>query len=355
MIKPRLFCLEVLHSTAQKAQYCSFRAVYSTVDCLTLTTLRHAAHILVMRSLAVLVIIGLVANIGSTGESVPQHVRYVVVGAGPGGLQIAHYLDSARRDYVLLEREAGPASFFERFPRFRQLISINKRFSGRAELDHAMRHDWNSLLSDPSHAVASGPVSSTDAALTVDAAMSAGWRLFRSYSDDYYPHADALVSYMRDWASGRAAAKASPANKIPSQRPTAPLRVRYNTSVSRVLAIPQHKGSARFPLKPRFRVVLTDGSELTCTFLILATGLQEPILLSSPSAAEAVSKGWIRLYQNASTNLSEYTGKRVLLLGRGNAAFEFANHLLEVTAAVHLVGSDSHRLRLAYETHYPVR
>lgn len=30
--------------------------------------------------------------------------RYIVVGAGPGGLQIAHYLDSAGRDYLVLEK-----------------------------------------------------------------------------------------------------------------------------------------------------------------------------------------------------------------------------------------------------------
>ena len=39
-----------------------------------------------------------------------QHVRYVIIGAGPGGLQIAHYLDSAGRDYVVLEKNSGPGS-----------------------------------------------------------------------------------------------------------------------------------------------------------------------------------------------------------------------------------------------------
>ena len=70
------------------------------------------------------------------------HVRYVVVGAGPGGLQIAHYLESSHRDYVVIEKRGIPGSFFESQPRFRQLISINKRYSGRTELDHIMRHDW---------------------------------------------------------------------------------------------------------------------------------------------------------------------------------------------------------------------
>ena len=70
---------------------------------------------------------------------------------------------------------------------------------------------------------------------------------------------------------------------------------------------------------------------------------------------EAVAKGWVRPYHNATTDLSAYEGKRVLILGRGNAAFEFANAVLEVAASVTLLGRAAGRLRLAYETHYPVR
>ena len=90
-----------------------------------------------------------------------------------------------------------------------------------------------------------------------------------------------------------------------------------------------------------------------------------------------MAQGWIRSYHNASTgelygarpvgwlhflidlsniaDLSEYEGKRVLFLGRGNAAFEFANAVLEVAASVTMLGRSTGRLRLAYETHYPVR
>lgn len=51
------------------------------------------------------------------------HYKYIVVGAGPGGLQTAHWLESAGRDYLVLEKEAHAASFFEKYPRWRQLIS----------------------------------------------------------------------------------------------------------------------------------------------------------------------------------------------------------------------------------------
>jgi hypothetical protein len=93
-----------------------------------------------------------------------QYHRYIVVGAGPGGLQIAHYLASAGRDYVVLEAGGSPGSFFRTFPRWRQLISINKRATGRQELDFNLRHDWNSLLSEASHA-APGSYSVLDGAV----------------------------------------------------------------------------------------------------------------------------------------------------------------------------------------------
>lgn len=39
-------------------------------------------------------------------------------------------------------------SFFERYPRHRVLISINKRSTGRRNREFNSRHDWNSLLND---------------------------------------------------------------------------------------------------------------------------------------------------------------------------------------------------------------
>ena len=53
--------------------------------------------------------------------------EYVIVGAGPAGLQSAYYLQQFACNYVVLE--AGPlaGNFFVRYPRHRQLISVNKR------------------------------------------------------------------------------------------------------------------------------------------------------------------------------------------------------------------------------------
>lgn len=40
--------------------------------------------------------------------------EYCVLGAGPAGLQMGHFLSKANRDYIILERNSGPGSFFKK-------------------------------------------------------------------------------------------------------------------------------------------------------------------------------------------------------------------------------------------------
>lgn len=68
-----------------------------------------------------------------SGDAAEQH-QYCVIGAGPAGLQLGFFLQQAGRDYVIIEREASAGSFYKTYPRHRQLISINKRYTGH-ELD----------------------------------------------------------------------------------------------------------------------------------------------------------------------------------------------------------------------------
>eukprot|EP00658_Telonema_sp_P-2_P025078 TRINITY_DN20095_c0_g1_i4.p1 TRINITY_DN20095_c0_g1~~TRINITY_DN20095_c0_g1_i4.p1 ORF type:complete len:688 (-),score=75.95 TRINITY_DN20095_c0_g1_i4:376-2439(-) len=64
--------------------------------------------------------------------------EYCVIGAGPGGLQLASLLHSRARSYVVFERSSASGSFFETYPRHRKLNSFNK--AGK------LRHDQHSLL-----------------------------------------------------------------------------------------------------------------------------------------------------------------------------------------------------------------
>ena len=73
---------------------------------------------------------------------------YLVIGAGPAGLQLGYFLAQAGRDYLILEAGPTPGTFFRTFPRHRRLISINKPHTGWDDSELNLRMDWNSLLTD---------------------------------------------------------------------------------------------------------------------------------------------------------------------------------------------------------------
>ena len=110
-----------------------------------------------------------------------ERLDYLVVGAGPAGLQLGQLLQAAGHGYRILESGHAPGTFFGTFPRHRKLISINKVYNGTDDPELNLRMDWNSLLSpDPD-------------------------LLFSRYSKRYFPHADDLVRYLADFAEiGRA-------------------------------------------------------------------------------------------------------------------------------------------------------
>ena len=98
---------------------------------------------------------------GSDSESCPAQEsgalsgaskrEYCIIGAGPGGLQMAAQLEGSLalgvvRSYTVFERAPAPASFFRRYPRHRTLLSPSKTQTGTANLEASLRHDRNSLL-----------------------------------------------------------------------------------------------------------------------------------------------------------------------------------------------------------------
>ena len=146
------------------------------------------------------------AGCGGSGTAAGAHHEYCVVGAGPAGLQLAAQLTG--RDYIVLERAAAPGSFLKKYPRHRRLISINKRYTGRASKEFNLRHDWNSLLRPDGS----------------DAHRPEQPRFGSSYSEEYFPHADSYVRYLADYAQG--------------------LNVRYGATVERVARSRAPRGGA---------------------------------------------------------------------------------------------------------------
>ncbi len=214
---------------------------------------------------------------------------YLIIGAGPAGLQLAALLQAdGRRDYLVLEGAGRPGAFFERFPRHRTLISINKPHTGTDDPELNLRLDWNSLLSD-------------DPDL-----------LFTRYTERYFPDADVMLRYLADYARG--------------------LRIEYDTRVTRI----SRNGDL-------FRVEAGDKT-FSAKRLIVATGVSRPYRPDIPGFELAEG------YDEMSVDPRDYVDQRVLIIGKGNSAFETADNLMETTSVIHVAGPSS--VHLAWRTHY---
>jgi len=55
-------------------------------------------------------------------------------------------------------------------------------------------------------------------------------------------------------------------------------------------------------------------------------------------------------YEDLSINLDDFEGQNVLILGRGNSAFETAQHIMGSTNVVHMMARN--RVKLSWATHY---
>lgn len=230
-------------------------------------------------------------------STIPMH-DYVILGAGPGGLQLAYYLERAGRDYVVLEAGEGPGTFFKSFPRHRKLISINKRHTGYDDPEINLRWDWNSLLAE-----------------------EAGEPRFTDYSDHYFPSADRLVDYLGDFADRHS------------------LRIECGVRVARVSRDERDgDGGTGFLLED------DAGRSWRAGRLIVAAGMSVPNVPDIPGIELAES------YAEAPRDPENYAGQRVLILGKGNSAFEMAGPLIETAATIHVASPES--IRMAWQTHH---
>lgn len=220
--------------------------------------------------------------------------EYLILGAGPAGLQMGHHLSRAGHSYLILEAGDSPGHFFKTFPRHRTLLSSNKVFTGSNDPEVNLRFDWNSLLSDGED----------------------GGILFKDYSHRYFPPAGDLVRYLADYARIHG------------------LAVRCNTRVLRV----------EKPHANLFRLTDAEGNVFTSRRLIVATGAGKPYVPGIPGIELAEN------YADVSIDPEDFANQRVLILGKGNSAFETADNLIPTTALLHM--ASPHPVQLAWKTHH---
>lgn len=214
-----------------------------------------------------------------------------IVGAGAAGLQAAFQLRQKGLSVALLERGDGVGTFFRNFPRQRNLISINKVHTGLSDAEAKLRYDWNSLLGDETTP------------------------LFTSYSKKYFPKADVLVSYMEDYAKALSDV------------------IHLNTDVAEIA-----RADAGYV------VTAQDGRRFEAHQIIVSTGVTEAWL------PEIDGLELIEQYTTYDPTPERFDDKRVLILGKGNAAFETAESLIEHAQAIHVMSPQ--QIKFAWNSHF---
>jgi thioredoxin reductase len=218
--------------------------------------------------------------------------EYLIVGAGPAGLQLGYFFQKNNMDYCILEKGDDAGEFFKAFPRHRKLISSNKVYTGFNDPELNMRWDWNSLISDSPE------------------------MLFKNYSKEYFPHADDLVRYLHDFAHYYN------------------LNIRYKTAAENITK--DQDGL--------FHIAAGDNVEYVCKYLVMASGL------SMPYKPDFKGIELCDNYFDCSVNPDDYINKRVLIVGKGNSAFETADNLVATTSMIHLISPSP--VKFAWDTHY---
>ncbi|MBU1619673.1 MAG: NAD(P)-binding domain-containing protein [Gammaproteobacteria bacterium] len=216
----------------------------------------------------------------------------IIIGAGPAGLQLSYFLKQANISHIVLERADCAGSFFTTYPPHKKLISINKVNTGFDDDDKNLRWDWNSLLSKGHNL------------------------LLKQFDQSYYPNSDNLVAYLNQFAQQ---------HQLP---------VLYQCAVSMV-----ERHQEQF-------LVTTAQQEQYCARLVVdATGTGKANVPDIEGIEHA------HAYAEMSNDVSAFKNKRVLILGKGNSAFETADSLLQSAANIHLISPND--FNFAWVTHYP--
>lgn len=206
----------------------------------------------------------------------PGSYPVIVVGSGPGGLQVSYSLGRLGVEHAVLSADDAPGGMFRRWPFFQRLLSWTKPYAPVERSDPAYeRYDWNSLLGNEPE----------NRAIMPD--------LMDGTS--YFPSRPAMEENLATFAE------------------RANVRVRYGCRWTRTRKEVSGTGES-------FVLETTDG-EYRTGVLVVAVGAAEPYLPATPGIELAAHYAETRPAES-------YADKRVFIIGKQNSGFELASGLL---------------------------
>ncbi len=205
----------------------------------------------------------------------PGEYPVIVIGSGPGGLQLSYGLRRHGVPHAVLSADPSAGGMFRRWPLFQRLLSWTKPYAPekRATREYE-RFDWNSLIADEPHLRALQ-------AETMD-------------GSSYFPSRQEMETNLVAFAD------------------RAGIDIRYDCRWERTR---REEG----PDGMTFVLGTSDG-EYRCRILVLAVGVAQPMTPNKPGIEHA------RHYADT-REASSYAGKRLFIIGKQNSGFELASGL----------------------------
>lgn len=228
----------------------------------------------------------------------PGDYPALVVGTGPGGLQLSYDLRRLGVDHALISRDPGPGGMFRRFPMFERLITASRSHSVvEPGSDPYFRFDWNSMVTgEPA-----------DQALVTE---------FMDGSN-YFPARTEMEQALTAFADRGG------------------VRARYECEWQ----------STRQDDDGRYVLTTSDG-EYRAPVVVFAVGMVEPWRPPTPGIEQVPH--YVDL---EGRGLESFAGKSVFVIGKRNSGFEIADALLPW--ARQLVVGSPHPVRPSITTGFP--
>ncbi|WP_082744160.1 MULTISPECIES: NAD(P)-binding domain-containing protein [unclassified Burkholderia] len=220
-----------------------------------------------------------------------EHHSNVIIGGGPAGINMALEFGKRGIEYLLLEANETVGGQWDRFPVCGQLISLNKRYVPGDSHTYRMRYDWHTLSTISADDVANDPL-----------------LRFTEWTSEHWPSSRIYKEYL----------------KYVAERKGVSPHVRTHARVQRIA-----RESGRFVLG------ISNAQGISADRVFCATGKSEPIVPD----IKGLDSETCTFYGDfePDTAAERYRNKVVIVLGRGNSAFEIAHHLVDITAETRVV------------------